>query len=193
MKDVLNWEIMAGGITPNAQPLGVPVNKVFKGYVRNYFKEWLPNASLNEKNGNPLLPSWQLLAKWVVLAWEKVSPALTAKAWEVCGYTTQKDLQADADIMRALNVWTHDSIWAVDEHAAGKDASTHFLHDIENMPEPMFVEDGEEDEWDGYGYGNGCTQGEKKRACRRGSGPAAGRKRLKSQGGRRPQAKDTSC
>ena len=72
MKDVLNWEIMAGGITPKAQPLDVLVNKVFKGYFRDYFEEWALNAPINEANGNPLAPSHQLLAKWIVLAWEKV-------------------------------------------------------------------------------------------------------------------------
>jgi len=30
------------------------------------------------------------------------------------------------------------------------------LHDVENMPEPMFPEEDEEDEWDGHGYGNEC-------------------------------------
>ena len=71
----------------------------------------------------------------------------------------------------------------------------HFLHDVENMLEPMFPEGGEEDEWDGHGYGNRRGPGDKKRACGRGSGPAAGRKKLKSRRRHRPSppSDDTSC
>ena len=97
--------------------------------------------------------------------------------------------------MGAITVWSAESLGAVVERAAGNDALTHFLHDVENMPEPEFPEDGEEEEWADHGYENGGAKGEKKRACGRGSGPAAGRKRLKSRRRRRPQAEDadTSC
>ena len=186
---------MAGGITPRAQPLDVLINKVFKGYFRDVFEAWSLCAPLNERSGNPLPPSRQLLANWVVLAWEKISPALVVKAWEVCGYKTQKQLKADAADMGAITVWSAESLGAVVEIAVGHDALTHFLNYVENLPEPMFPEDEEEEEWAGHGYENGGAQGEKKRACGRGSGPAAGRKRLKSRRRRRPQpqAEDADC
>ena len=111
----------------------------------------------------------------------------------MCGYKTQKQLKADAEDVGAITVWLPESLGAVIGRAAGKDASTHFLHDVENMPEPMFLEDEEEEEWDGYGYTNRWAQGKKKRACGCSSGPVAGRKRLKSCRGPRPQAEDTSC
>ena len=106
------------------------------------------NAPINENNGNPLPPSRQLLAKWVVLAWEKISPELIVKAWEVCGYKIQKEPKLDAEDMGAMTVWSCESLGAAVERTAGKDVSIHFLHDVENMPEPMFSED-EEEEWDG--------------------------------------------
>ena len=97
--------------------------------------------------------------------------------------------------MGAITVWSAESLGAVVERAAGNDALTHFLHDVENMPEPMFPEGEEEVEWDGHGYENGRAQGEKKRDSGRGSGPAAGRKRLKRRRRPRPQAEDgnNSC
>jgi len=196
MSDVLNWEIMAGGITPKAQPLDVLINKVFKGYFRDLFEAWSLCAPINEKNGNPLPPSRQLLANWILTAWDKISPALVVKAWEVCGYKTQKQLKADAEDMGAITVWSAESLGAVVERAAGNDALTHFLHDVENLAEPEFPEDGEEEEWAGHGYQNGVARGEKKkRESGRGSGPAAGRKRLKRRRRPRPQAEDgnNSC
>ena len=84
------------------------------------------------------------------MAWEKVSPALIVKAWEVCGYKTQNELKSDADNMGAVTVWSRKRLGVTMDRAAGNDALTHFLHDVENMPEPMFSEDEEEEEeWDG--------------------------------------------
>ena len=35
----LYWLLMDGGITPKAQPLGVLINKVFKGFYCDFFEE----------------------------------------------------------------------------------------------------------------------------------------------------------
>ena len=64
--------------------------------------------------------------KWVVSTWEKASPALIVKAWEVCGYKTQKELKSDAEDTGAATVWSCESLRATVEQAAGKDASTFF-------------------------------------------------------------------
>ena len=48
------------------------------------------------------------------------------KAWEVCGYKTQKHLKADVEDMGAVTVWSPESLGAVMERVVGKDASTHF-------------------------------------------------------------------
>jgi len=95
--------------------------------------------------------------------------------------------------MGAITVWSAKSPGAVVERVARNYALTHFLHDVENMTEPMFPEGEEEEEWDGHGYENGRAQGEKKRDSGRGSGPAAGRKRLQRRRHFRPQADDCSC
>ena len=82
--DFLCWKIMAGGITPVGQPLDKLVNKVFKGYFHDIFDKWSLTAPINAKNGIPKTPSRQLLATWVVEAWDKIPEQLCKKAWEVC-------------------------------------------------------------------------------------------------------------
>ena len=64
----------------------------------------------------------------------------------MCGYKTQKELKTDADDMGVVTVRYRKRLGVTMEQAAGNDDLTHFLHDVENMPEPMFPEDDEEDE-----------------------------------------------
>ena len=75
--------MMDGGITPKSQPLDILINKVFKGFFRDLFKEWSLNAPTNPKTGHPLAPSRQLLAQWIVKAWAKVPKEPVQKSWEV--------------------------------------------------------------------------------------------------------------
>ena len=89
---MLKWLMMDGGITPKSQPLDVLINKVFKGFFRDLFKEWLLNALTNPKTGHPLAPSHQLLAQWIVKAWAKDPKLPVRKSWEVCGYKSTEDL-----------------------------------------------------------------------------------------------------
>ena len=163
MGNILKWEIMAGGITPKAQPLDVVINKVFKGFFRDLFEQWSLNAPLNEKSGNPLPPSRQLLAKWVVLAWSKVDKALVKKSWKVCGYRTMEDLEDIASGNSAVVQWSGDSLGRMVDATGGPNAALHFLHDPENEPEPLFPDvsgagdsddndSDDEDVWQGHGY-----------------------------------------
>ena len=83
---------MDGGITPKAQPLDILINKVFKGFFHDLFKEWSLNAPTKPKTGHPLAPSCQLLPQWIVKAWAKVPTDLVRKSWEGCGYKSTEDL-----------------------------------------------------------------------------------------------------
>ena len=78
LKGTFKWEIIAGGITPKAQPLDVMIKKIWKGFFHDIFEEWSLNAPMNPKTGNPVAPSPQLLAQWVVVAWGK-NPMCTCK------------------------------------------------------------------------------------------------------------------
>ena len=60
---LLKWLRMDGGITPKDQPLDVLINKVFKGFFNDLFKEWSLNAPTNPKTGHPLAPYRPLLAQ----------------------------------------------------------------------------------------------------------------------------------
>ena len=64
----LKWLMMDGGITPKSQPLDVLVNKIMKGYFRDYFEEWSLMSPVNEETGHSYPPLRQLLAQWVVKA-----------------------------------------------------------------------------------------------------------------------------
>ena len=93
----LKWLMIDGGITPKAQPLDVLINKVFKGFFRDLFQEWSLNAPTNPKTGHPLAPSCQLLAQWIVKAWDKFPKKLVRKLWEVCGYKSTEDLSNEEE------------------------------------------------------------------------------------------------
>jgi hypothetical protein len=69
---------MAGGITPKAQSYDAIVDKVFKGYYREFYDLNMLDAPLNSK-GYPISPSHQLCAKWCAQAWNKVPEELILK------------------------------------------------------------------------------------------------------------------
>ena len=138
---LLDWHIMPGGITPKAQPLDVLVNKVFKGHFRDIFQSWSLCAPCNEKTGQPLAPSRQLLCQWVVQAWSKVPEELMRKAWVVCGYRSMKDLDRECD-NSAVVMYDQEGLKSVVEKAAGADALTIF-NDPENEAEEFSDEEDE--------------------------------------------------
>ena len=90
--ELLDWLLMDGGITPKAQPLDVLINKVFKGFFRDLFEEWSLQAPIHPTTGHPYPPTRQLLAQWVVKAWDNVPEDLVKRSWEVCGYKSVESL-----------------------------------------------------------------------------------------------------
>ena len=86
---------MGGGITPKAQPLDALVNKIFKGFYRDNYDEYILSAPVNEKTGHPIPPSRQLMACWIVDAWGKVPCSLVTRSWIVCGYPSYTDLHVN--------------------------------------------------------------------------------------------------
>ena len=82
----LRFEIMAGGITPVAQPLDILVNKPFKAKYRDLYDEYMLTAPENPQTGNPIPPSRQLCSTWVLAAWEAVPEEIIYKSWIIGGY-----------------------------------------------------------------------------------------------------------
>ena len=60
---------MGGGLTPEGQPLDKPINKVFKGYLRNIYDLYYITDPLNYKTRAPIATTRQLLSTWIVEDW----------------------------------------------------------------------------------------------------------------------------
>ena len=153
--EFLGVDIIPGGLTPEAQPLDKVVNKVFKGYFRDLYDEYILNAPVTEK-GNPKPPSRQLLATWVVKAWDMIPEELVRKAWTACGYETEEQLCSNNATQGQLVVWDESAIIKNISQICGDDAVVHYTSE-ENDDEMGFFdcldeeieteeeEDGEED------------------------------------------------
>ena len=137
----LHWLMMDGGITPKCQPLDVLINRVFKGYFRDYFEEWSLSAPINPKTDQPLAPSRQLLAQWVVEAWSKITEELIRKAWVVCGYCQMDALEKDAE-RTDIVVYTDEALGTMVENIMSDDDNAKMAWiDEANHPEPDFEEE----------------------------------------------------
>ena len=81
---------MSGGITPKAQSLDAFLGKVFKGLYKYHYDYYMISVPSNDRV-QPIAPTRQICAKWVVKAWNKVSEELVRKSWEVYGYKNIDD------------------------------------------------------------------------------------------------------
>ena len=92
--------------------------------------------------GHPLAPSRQLLATWVVAAWQKVPEDLVKKAWLVCGYTEIKDPEKKATSEAFVQYSSHD-LGSLVESIEGSDAVMAWIDDANDPVE--FSEEEDED------------------------------------------------
>ena len=90
--NICEFEIMAVGITPKAQPLDAFLGKLFKGLYRYYYDCYIISAPSNDK-GQPISPTRQICPTWVGKAWNKVPEELVRKFWGVWGYKNIDDFQ----------------------------------------------------------------------------------------------------
>ena len=151
--ELLHWLLMDGGITPKAQPLDVLINKIFKGFFRDLFEEWSLNAPINEKTGHPYAPSCQLLAQWVVQAWDRISEDLVRKAWAVCGYRPVEDLEGEAT-SDAVVEYSQQELGTIVERIMGDDARMAWI-DEANEREPPLPEDSDDERELGWDWTEG--------------------------------------
>lgn len=92
--NLVDFLIMAGGITPKGQPIDIMIGKILKGYFRDDYDDYMLTCPVNS-NGHLITPSRQLCATWVVNAWEKVSPELIQKAWKLANYKSVKEIERE--------------------------------------------------------------------------------------------------
>lgn len=83
--DLGDFHIMAGGITPEGQPIDKFMGKIFQGYNRDYYDVYMLTIPTDSK-GQFIKPSRQLCAQRVVKAWDMIPEKLIRKAWDLCGY-----------------------------------------------------------------------------------------------------------
>ena len=91
-------------------------------------------------------PTRQLLAKWIVMAWERIPESLVRKAWTVCGYKEMKDLEEEA-ASKELVQYTSQELGSLVENLAGADAMMAWI-DEANDPEE-FSDDDDDDSVEG--------------------------------------------
>ena len=129
--------IMDGGITPVAQPLDILVNKIFKGFYRELYDNYMLTAPEHKETGNPIAPTRQMISNWVVKAWEKVPEELVYKAWLVGGYKHPACATCSADgdelctaiIEAKTDGERRDLVVKMVESVAGPDAVQHVVQD----------------------------------------------------------------
>ena len=118
---------MPGGLTPVGQPLDKVINKGYKGYFRDMYDQCILTAEIHNRAPRP--PSRQLLATWVVKAWDIISPELVRKSWTACGHPLKEELAGDnvTNIVVAKNNEFATKV----EQLCGPEARAHF-DDVEN-------------------------------------------------------------
>ena len=81
--------LIPGGCTGLLQPLDVSINKPFKDYLRQYFQEWFQNVGSTIQNTTPQgylkPPSFGIIFKWVLGAWNRVQEETIKHSFKYCG------------------------------------------------------------------------------------------------------------
>lgn len=91
-----NLVLIPGGMTSQIQPLDVSVNKPFKDHVRDEYEKWLFTDNLPLTNTGKIkkAPASEV-ARWISVAWAKVSEDVVAKSFKKCFISNALDGSED--------------------------------------------------------------------------------------------------
>ena len=120
------------------------VNKIVKAYFRDLYDKYIVTTELDHL-GRPQAPTRQLLATWVVEAWDMVPREIVQKAWTACGYPNEASL-GDPSVT-ALAPYTPDELGSLVEKLCGENVRTHF-DNVECDADPPFPEEEDDEEGD---------------------------------------------
>ena len=78
--------LIPGGCTKYIQAPDVSWNKPFKAKVSEEYDEWLSTDGINNLTdaGNLKSPPRHVIVKWILKAWEKLTPELISKSFKAC-------------------------------------------------------------------------------------------------------------
>ena len=96
------------------------------------------NAPTNPKTGHLLTPYLQLLAQWIVKAWDKVPKEPVRKSWEVCGYKSTEDLSKEEETASVAVInYPQEQLGTMIENIAGDDSRMAWIGEA-NDRQPVF-------------------------------------------------------
>ncbi|CAG8751711.1 644_t:CDS:1, partial [Acaulospora morrowiae] len=74
--------VIPGGLTSMCQPLDVSINRPFKIAIRRYWHEWMASGEVKKTtNGNLKRASLDIVCKWIISAWDEISPEIIQRAF----------------------------------------------------------------------------------------------------------------
>jgi len=86
-------DFIPGGYTSVLQSLDVGINKPFKSHVRELWNRWAIEAYHNiPGHGRPPKPSREELSKFIVGAWERITPEIIKNTFKQIGYTNTEQI-----------------------------------------------------------------------------------------------------
>ena len=92
--------LIPGGCTKYIQAPDVSWNKPFKAKVSEEYDEWLSTDGINNLTdaGNLKSPPRHVIVKWILKAWEKLTPELISKSFKACALNILIDGSEDDTI-----------------------------------------------------------------------------------------------
>jgi Tc5 transposase DNA-binding domain/DDE superfamily endonuclease len=86
----LTTAVIPGGCTKFLQAPDVCWNKPFKNKLHELYDSWMAGDEDKEytKTGNMKAPSFELMLRWIKLAWDHIDVDLIKKSFVVCGQTS---------------------------------------------------------------------------------------------------------
>lgn len=92
--------VIPGGCTGFVQAPDVCWNKPFKDVYTKCYDEWLESGKQDfTAGGNPKAAPLEEIVRWVIRAWDSLSPSLIRDSFKACGLTNNLDQSEDDQIL----------------------------------------------------------------------------------------------